>query len=585
LPPVAPIRWSNGAVRKSNRNCSVASPAKARSYPNNESLVIRPANTVFRRRILNKVKTAAPPKHSKILILDFGSQYTQVIARRVRELQVYSEVVPFDLPAADIKKLNPNGIILSGGPASVYDKGAPQIDPEIFSLGIPVLGICYGLMQMAHHLGGKVVFTGRREYGAGMLHITNGSQLFDGLGNQLDVWNSHGDEVTALPKGFLAAGRTESSDFAAVEDRQRKLYGLQFHPEVAHTPRGKEILQNFVYHICHCAMDWTMGSFIEEACGRVRRQVGDEKVVLGLSGGVDSSVTAALLHKAIGDQLTCIFVNNGLLRAREEEIVQRVFGENFHVRLKYVDATERFLTALRGVTDPEQKRKIIGNEFIAVFQHATEELLAQDRQNKARKHGGYKFLAQGTLYPDVIESVSIGGNPAAVIKSHHNVGGLPEKMHFELVEPVRQLFKDEVRQVGLQLGLPKEIVYRQPFPGPGLAVRILGDVTPERLLILREADMIVQSEMKASDWYYRVWQSFAVLLPVRSVGVMGDQRTYENTVVLRIVESQDGMTADWVRLPYELLARISSRISNEVKGVNRVCFDISSKPPSTIEWE
>jgi GMP synthase (glutamine-hydrolysing) len=541
------------------------------------------------------MKTAAPTKHSKILILDFGSQYTQVIARRIRELQVYSEVVPFDLPAAEIKNLNPNGIILSGGPASVYDKGAPQIDPGIFSLGIPVLGICYGLMQMAHHLGGQVVFTGRREYGAGMLHITNGSQLFDGLGNQLDVWNSHGDEVTALPKGFLAAGRTESSDFAAVEDRQRKLYGLQFHPEVAHTPRGKEILQNFVYHICHCAMDWTMGSFIEEACERVRRQVGDEKVVLGLSGGVDSSVTAALLHKAIGDQLTCIFVNNGLLRAREEEIVQRVFGENFHVRLKYVDATERFLTALKGVTDPEQKRKIIGNEFIAVFQHATEELLAQDQQNKARKlaaaspsgggHGHYKFLAQGTLYPDVIESVSIGGNPAAVIKSHHNVGGLPEKMHFELVEPVRQLFKDEVRQVGLQLGLPKEIVYRQPFPGPGLAVRILGEVTPERLSILREADTIVQSEMKASDWYYRVWQSFAVLLPVRSVGVMGDQRTYENTIVLRIVESQDGMTADWVRLPYELLARISSRISNEVKGVNRVCFDISSKPPSTIEWE
>ena len=541
------------------------------------------------------MKTAAPPKHSKILILDFGSQYTQVIARRIRELQVYSEVVSFDLPAAEIKNLHPNGIILSGGPASVYDKGAPQIDPEIFSLGIPVLGICYGLMQMAHHLGGQVVFTGRREYGAGMLHITNGSELFDGLGNQLDVWNSHGDEVTALPKGFLAAGRTESSDFAAVEDRQRKLYGLQFHPEVAHTPRGKEILQNFVYHICHCAMDWTMGSFIEEACERVRRQVGDEKVVLGLSGGVDSSVTAALLHKAIGDQLTCIFVNNGLLRAREEEIVQRVFGENFHVRLKYVDATERFLTALKGVTDPEQKRKVIGNEFIAVFQHATEELLAQDRQNEARKlaaaspsgggHGHYKFLAQGTLYPDVIESVSIGGNPAAVIKSHHNVGGLPEKMHFELVEPVRQLFKDEVRQVGLQLGLPKEIVYRQPFPGPGLAVRILGEVTPERLSILREADTIVQSEMKASDWYYRVWQSFAVLLPVRSVGVMGDQRTYENTIVLRIVESQDGMTADWVRLPYELLARISSRISNEVKGVNRVCFDISSKPPSTIEWE
>ncbi len=527
----------------------------------------------------------ASPAHSRILILDFGSQYTQVIARRIRECQVYSEIIRFDMPAAEIAELGPNGLILSGGPSSVYDKGAPHLDPEIFSLGVPVLGICYGLMLMAHHLGGQVVFTGRREYGAGTLHIANGSQLLDGLGPQIDVWNSHGDEVTALPKGFRAAGRTESSNFAAVEDPQRKLYGLQFHPEVAHTPRGKEILQNFVYHICHCAMDWTMGSFIEEACARIRKQVGDQKVVLGLSGGVDSSVTAALLHKAIGDQLTCIFVNNGLLRSREEEIVQRVFGENFHVRLKYVDASERFLALLKGVTDPETKRKLIGNEFIKVFQHATEELLEEDQRNGARKHGGYKFLAQGTLYPDVIESVSIEGNPAQVIKSHHNVGGLPEKMHFELVEPVRQLFKDEVRQAGLQLGLPKEIVYRQPFPGPGLAVRILGEVTPERLFILREADMIVVSEMESSDWYYRVWQSFAVLLPVRSVGVMGDQRTYENTIVLRIVESQDGMTADWVRIPYELLARISARISNEVKGVNRVCYDISSKPPSTIEWE
>jgi GMP synthase (glutamine-hydrolysing) len=533
--------------------------------------------------------------HSKILILDFGSQYTQVIARRIRECQVYSEIVRFDTPAAEIAALKPKGVILSGGPASVYDKGAPQIDPKIFLLGVPVLGICYGLMLMANHLGGRVVFSGRREYGAGVLHIKNGSELLGGLGEQLDVWNSHGDEVTALPKGFRVAGTTEGCDFAAVEDPQRKLYGLQFHPEVAHTPRGREILQNFLFHICHCAMDWTMGSFIEEACDRVRKQVGDQKVVLGLSGGVDSSVTAALLHKAIGNQLTCIFVNNGLLRAREEEVVQRVFGENFHVRLKYVDASDRFLSLLKGVTDPETKRKLIGNEFIKVFQHATEELLEEDQKNGERKltaanpsggrYGGYKFLAQGTLYPDVIESVSIQGNPAQVIKSHHNVGGLPEKMHFELVEPVRQLFKDEVRQAGLHLGLPKEIVYRQPFPGPGLAVRILGEVTPERLSILRGADTIVQSEMEAADWYYKVWQSFAVLLPVQSVGVMGDQRTYENTVVLRIVESQDGMTADWVRLPYELLARISNRISNEVKGVNRVCYDISSKPPSTIEWE
>jgi GMP synthase (glutamine-hydrolysing) len=388
-----------------------------------------------------------------------------------------------------------------------------------------------------------------------------------------------------MPAGFRSAAHTENSPFAAMEDPARKLYALQFHPEVAHTPRGKEIIQNFVFHICGCSMDWTMGSFIEEACDRVRRQVGDQKVVLGLSGGVDSSVVAALLHKAIGDQLTCIFVNNGLLRSREEEMVQRVFGENFHLRLKYVDAADRFLKSLKGITDPEEKRKIIGRDFIEVFQHATEELLAEDAANGSGSHGGYHFLAQGTLYPDVIESVAIGGNPAHVIKSHHNVGGLPEKMHFELVEPVRQLFKDEVRQAGLQLGLPKEVVYRQPFPGPGLAVRILGEVTPERLRILRDADTIVVSEMKASDWYYRVWQSFAVLLPVRSVGVMGDQRTYEDTVAIRIVESQDGMTADWVRLPYELLARISSRIINEVKGVNRVCYDISTKPPSTIEWE
>jgi GMP synthase (glutamine-hydrolysing) len=534
---------------------------------------------------LQHVKTSAPTAHSKILILDFGSQYTQVIARRIRECQVYSEIVRFDMPADEIAALKPKGIVLSGGPASVYDERAPHPDPKILALGIPVLGICYGMQLMAHHLGGQVEFSSRREYGAGILHVANGSHLFDGIGEQIDIWNSHGDKVTAMPEGFRAAARTENSQFAAIEDPVRKLYGLQFHPEVAHTPRGKEILQNFVFHICGCSMDWTMGSFIEETCEQIRRQVGDQKVVLGLSGGVDSSVAAALLHKAVGDQLTCIFVNNGLLRSHEEEMVQRVFGENFHIRLKYVDGASRFLKLLEGVTDPETKRKIIGNEFIKVFEHATEELLAEDKADGAGDHRGYHFLAQGTLYPDVIESVAIGGNPAHVIKSHHNVGGLPEKMHFELVEPLRQLFKDEVRQAGLQLGLPKEIVYRQPFPGPGLAVRILGEVTTERLRILRDADIIVISEMKASDWYYRVWQSFAVLLPVRSVGVMGDQRTYENTIAIRTVESQDGMTADWVRLPYDLLARISTRIINEVKGVNRVCYDISSKPPSTIEWE
>ena len=522
--------------------------------------------------------------HSRVLILDFGSQYTQVIARRVRECQVYSEIVRHDISAGEIEQLAPKGIILSGGPASVYEKSAPQIDLQIFSLGIPVLGICYGMQLMARHLGGEVEFSQQREYGAGLLQIDGRTPLFDGLGGQMDIWNSHGDKLTALPEGFHGIAHTENSAFAAIEDTERQLFALQFHPEVSHTPRGKEVIENFLFRVCHCAMDWTMGSFIDEACARVRQQVGDEKVVLGLSGGVDSSVAAALLHKAIGDQLTCIFVNNGLLRENEADIVQRVFGENFQIKLKYVDAEERFLTALAGVTDPEAKRKIIGREFIGVFEDAVVDLGKENQKSEIRNQQ-FRFLAQGTLYPDVIESVAIGGNPASLIKSHHNVGGLPEKMNFELVEPLRQLFKDEVRQAGLQLGLPNEIVHRQPFPGPGLAVRILGEVTPERLRILRDADTIVVSEMKASDWYYRVWQSFAVLLPVRSVGVMGDQRTYENTIALRIVESQDGMTADWVRLPYEILARISSRIGNEVKGVNRVCFDISTKPPSTIEWE
>jgi len=524
------------------------------------------------------------PAHSRVLILDFGSQYTQVIARRVRECQVYSEIVQHDITAGEIEALAPRGIILSGGPASVYEKSAPQIDLQIFSLGIPVLGICYGMQLMARHLGGEVEFSARREYGAGLLHIDGRTRLFNGLGEQMDIWNSHGDKLTALPDGFHAIAHTENSAFAAIEDSERRLFALQFHPEVSHTPRGKEIIENFLFRVCQCSMDWTMGSFIDESCERVQQQVGDEKVVLGLSGGVDSSVAAALLHKAIGDQLTCIFVNNGLLRENEAEIVQRVFGENFQIKLKYVDASEHFLRLLEGITDPETKRKVIGGEFVRVFEKATEELLAQDRADK-RPHAGYRFLAQGTLYPDVIESVAIGGNPASLIKSHHNVGGLPEKMNFELVEPLRQLFKDEVRQAGMQLGLPNEIVHRQPFPGPGLAVRILGEVTPERLRILRDADTIVVNEMIASDWYYRVWQSFPVLLPVRSVGVMGDQRTYDNTIALRIVESQDGMTADWVRLPYEILARISSRIVNEVKGVNRVCYDISTKPPSTIEWE
>ena len=525
------------------------------------------------------------PAHvSKIVILDFGSQYTQVIARRVRECQVYSQILKFDTPASEIAKLGARGVILSGGPSSVYASNAPQIDPAVFDLGVPVLGICYGLQLMGFHLGGKVEHSDRREYGAGLVHLTDETGkrtdtcgLFAGLPDSLDVWNSHGDKLTKLPAGFHAVGHTDNSPFAAIENPARRFFGLQFHPEVAHTPRGKELIQNFVYQICGCKMDWTMGSFIDQTCEEIRQKVGKDHVVLGLSGGVDSSVAAALLHKAIGSQLTCVFVNNGLLRANEAEAVQRLYGENFQINLKYVDATERFLTKLVGVTDPETKRKIIGGEFIRVFETAVRELTTGDQN--------FKYLAQGTLYPDVIESVSISGNPAALIKSHHNVGGLPDDLKFDLIEPLRQLFKDEVRQVGLQLGLPKEVVHRQPFPGPGLAVRIVGEITEERLRILRDADAIVVSEMKASEWYYRVWQSFAVLLPVRSVGVMGDERTYDHTIALRIVESQDGMTADWVRLPYEILGKISSRIINEVKGVNRVCYDISSKPPSTIEWE
>jgi GMP synthase (glutamine-hydrolysing) len=520
----------------------------------------------------------AEPSPSRIVILDFGSQYTQVIARRVRECQVFSQILPHNTPAEKIAALKPDGVILSGSPASVYTKKAPQPDLGVFELGLPILGICYGVQIMAHHLGGKVEHSSHREYGSGQLHVSGDCPLFHGLPAVLDIWNSHGDRITKLPRGFRAIGKTDNSPFAVVEQPKKHFYGLQFHPEVVHTPRGKEILSNFVFQICGSKMDWTMGSFIDQTCAEIRQQVGDDHVILGLSGGVDSSVAAALIHKAIGDQLTCVFVNNGLLRSNEAETVQRVFGDNFHVKLKYVNASARFLRKLKGVTEPERKRKVIGNEFIAVFDDA---VVSLSRGGKSK----FKFLAQGTLYPDVIESVAIAGNPAALIKSHHNVGGLPKKMKLKLVEPLRQLFKDEVREVGAQLGLPKEIVQRQPFPGPGLAVRILGAITPEQTRILREADAIVVAEMKASDWYYRVWQSFAVLLPVKSVGVMGDERTYAQTIAVRIVESQDGMTADWVRLPYEILAKISTRIINEVKGVNRVCYDISSKPPATIEWE
>jgi GMP synthase (glutamine-hydrolysing) len=512
--------------------------------------------------------------NEQIVILDFGSQYTQVIARRIRECNVYSTILPFNTPAREIAALAPSGIILSGGPSSVYAKGAPLPDKEVFNLDMPVLGICFGVQLFAHFLGGKVEKGPKREYGKGTLNVLDPNcALFDGLPASLQVWNSHGDKLTRLPKDFVVVATTENSDYAAIEHGPKRFFGIQFHPEVVHTPRGKEIIANFVHRICGCGKKWTMRNYVEQAVEEIRAQVGQERVILGLSGGVDSSVAAALLHKAIGDQLTCIFVNNGLLRAREAEVVREVFGRNFRVKLQYVDATRLFLKKLKNVIDPEKKRKVIGRVFIDVFQAAT------------KRAGKAKFLAQGTLYPDVIESVPIAGNPASMIKSHHNVGGLPKGMKFRLVEPLRCLFKDEVRVLGLELGLPKEIVWRQPFPGPGLAVRCLGEVTEAKLRIIREADAIVVEEMKSSGLYYKIWQSFAVLLPCRSVGVMGDERTYDFTIAVRAVESQDGMTADWVKLPYDILEKLATRIINEVKGVNRCVFDITSKPPGTIEWE
>jgi len=525
---------------------------------------------------------ASLPKPSKIVILDFGSQYTQVIARRVRECRVYSEILPHTTKVSEIvADGSVRGIILSGGPASVYAPKAPRVDPALYALGIPVLGICYGMQLLTRDLGGSVARSTHREYGQGRLSVTRATPLFRGLGKTLDVWNSHGDRIERLPRGFHAVGRTENAPHAVIADPKHRIYGMQFHPEVHHTPKGKAIIRNFLHGICGCASDWTMGSFIERVCSQIREQVGEGRVILGLSGGVDSSVAAALIHRAVGDRLTCIFVDNGLLRHGERSAVDQLFGRNFKIRLKVVDAGSRFLGKLKGVTDPERKRKIIGTEFIRVFEQAARDL----RKSAKGTHHPLRFLAQGTLYPDVIESVPIGGNPAALIKSHHNVGGLPKDMKFELVEPLRQLFKDEVREVGRELGLPREVVDRQPFPGPGLAVRIIGAITPERLRIVRDADRIVLEEMKSSGWYFRVWQSFAVLLPVQSVGVMGDERTYDYTIALRVVESQDGMTADWVRLPHDLLGRISSRVINEVKGVNRCVLDVSSKPPATIEWE
>jgi len=507
-----------------------------------------------------------------ILILDFGSQYTQLIARRVREQGVYSEIKPFDYPLEKIKALSPVGIILSGGPASVYQAGAPQVAPQLFELGIPILGICYGLQLISHLLGGKVAPTGQREYGHATLEVLQPDPLLKQIAPQSRVWMSHGDRVEQLPPEFVVLAVTSNSPYAIIRHEQQKIYGLQFHPEVVHTDQGAQIIRNFLYHIAHCHGLWTPGSFVRHSIEAIRQQAGSGQVICGLSGGVDSSVAAVLVHRAIGDQLTCIFVNNGLLRSREAEQVIDVFQNQIKLNFRYVDASRNFLSRLQGIVDPEQKRKIIGDEFIRTFERVAQEI------------GDVKYLVQGTLYPDVIESVSTRG-PSAVIKSHHNVGGLPEKMNLQLMEPLRELFKDEVRKVGQELGLPEAIVFRHPFPGPGLAVRILGSITPQRLEIVRQADRIFIEELHKSNWYHKVWQAFAVLLPIQTVGVMGDERTYESVIALRAVTSQDAMTADWAKLPPELLGRVANRIINEVTGVNRVVYDISSKPPGTIEWE
>ncbi|NSW85561.1 MAG: glutamine-hydrolyzing GMP synthase [Syntrophobacteraceae bacterium] len=509
----------------------------------------------------------------RILILDFGSQYTQLIARRIRESHVYCEIHPYNLALEVIRAFEPRGIVLSGGPSSVHDEGAPFSDPALLTMGVPVLGICYGMQLMAQQLGGTVEKADRREYGPAVMDIDNPVELFRDVEREgVRVWMSHGDRILELPPGFSVLSRSGNSPVAAMGNPKAHLYGVQFHPEVAHTPCGKDILENFLFRICRCRPTWTMKSFVESTIENVRERVGSDHVICALSGGVDSSVVAVLLHKAIGPQLHCIFVNNGLLRKGEAESVRRIFSDHFEIDLIYVDASNIFLERLRGVKDPESKRKIIGNLFVELF------------EQEAARLADARYLAQGTLYPDVIESVSFKG-PSATIKTHHNVGGLPERMKLRLIEPLRELFKDEVRLVGRELGLPERIIMRHPFPGPGLAIRLIGDVTAENLEILREADSIILEEIEASGWYEHVWQAFAVLLPVRSVGVMGDERTYEQVVALRAVESVDAMTADWARLPYEVLQRISNRIINEVKGVNRVVYDISSKPPSTIEWE
>ncbi|CAD5946505.1 GMP synthase [glutamine-hydrolyzing] [Planktothrix tepida] len=514
-----------------------------------------------------------------IVILDFGSQYSELIARRIRETEVYSEVISYRTTAEQLTALNPKGIILSGGPNSVYDEGAPECDPQLWELGIPVLGVCYGMQLMVKQLGGGVERAKRAEYGKASLQIDDPTDLLTNVEQGATMWMSHADSCTQLPPGFEVLAHTDNTPCAAIADHERRLYGVQFHPEVVHSIGGQALIRNFVYHICRCQPTWTMEAFVEESIREIRARVGDKRVLLALSGGVDSSTLAFLLHRAIGDNLTCMFIDQGFMRKLEPERLVKLFHEQFHIPVQYVNARERFLKQLEGVTDPEEKRKRIGREFIRVFEEESTRL------------GPFDYLAQGTLYPDVIESADTNVDPktgervAVKIKSHHNVGGLPKDLRFKLVEPLRKLFKDEVRKVGRSIGLPEEIVRRHPFPGPGLAIRILGEVTAEKLNILRDADLIVREEINKQGVYHDYWQAFAVLLPVRSVGVMGDHRTYAYPIVLRFVSSEDGMTADWSRVPYDLLEQISNRIVNEVRGVNRVVYDITSKPPGTIEWE
>lgn len=539
--------------------------------------VRRIKKTQNRRRRTTKHSKLKPAKsllsRESILILDFGSQYTQLIARRVRENHVFSQIVPYNISAEEISNLSPKGLILSGGPSSVYENKSPLPDKGIFKLGIPILGICYGMQAIAQMQDGKVKHTQEREYGKAELFVDDNSDLFYRLPGNLTCWMSHGDNIAKLPAGFTTIAHTLNTEHAAIAYKKRKIYGVQFHPEVVHTIRGSEIIGNFIFRICGCAGRWTIKSFIREAIENIRKSVGKSRVVCGLSGGVDSAVAACLIHRAIGDNLRCIFIDNGLLRKDEGIQVRKTFKDTMRLNLICVEAEARFLKALAQVTDPEEKRKIIGNEFVAIF------------EEQAKKFKGVEFLAQGTLYPDVIESVSAFGGPSARIKTHHNVGGLPLNMKLKLIEPLRELFKDEVRLIGKELSLPENVLFRQPFPGPGLAIRIVGEVTSENLRILREVDKRVVEEIRKAGLYEQIWQSFAVLLPIKSVGVMGDKRTYENVVAIRCVTSMDGMTADWAKIPYDILETISNRIINEVKGVNRVVYDISSKPPATIEWE